>query len=434
MDNNEAYLSGFANHFASEALPGALPKGQNSPQKPAYGLYTEQLSGSAFTAPRHHNLRSWLYRIRPSVVHGEFTHYPHELFNSSPLNDVQPNPNQMRWDPLPIPQDKTDFIDGIITYAGHGNVNTMTGAAVHLYAINASMQDCYFYNADGEMLIVPQQGSLCFHTEMGRLTVAPSEIIVIPRGIKFQVTLESPNARGYLCENYGTPFSLPELGPIGANGLANPRDFLYPTAHYQHISGKFKLLCKYQGLLWETAINHSPLDVVAWHGNYAPYKYHLSDFNTINTVSFDHPDPSLFTVLTSQSHTPGVANVDFVIFPSRWMVAEHSFRPPYYHRNIMSELMGLIHGKYDAKQTGFWPGGISLHNCMQAHGPDNTAYEQATNQSLTPQYYHDTLAFMFESHYVWRLAEFAMNSDLRQKDYKKCWEGFKINFSKNNSG
>lgn len=423
MTENIAYQSGFGNHFQSEALEGALIKGRNSPQKVPYGLYAEQLSGSAFTAPRHVNLRSWLYRIRPSVLHSEFTLLAQPYLVSSPYHTVPTSPTQMRWNPMPYPSVSCDFIQGLVTLAGHD------GAAIHLYAANTSMKKDYFYNSDGDFLIVPQEGGLRFKTEFGVLDVVPGEIVVIQRGIKFQVILKDEKARGYICENFGAPFKLPELGVIGANGLANSRDFQTPTAAFEKDTGQFRLITKFQGHLWAAEILHSPLDVVAWHGNYVPYKYDLSRFNTINTVSYDHPDPSIFTVLTSASDTLGVANVDFVIFPPRWMVAQDTFRPPYYHRNIMSEYMGLIFGTYDAKQTGFLPGGGSLHNCMSAHGPDASGFHQATAAELKPEYYDNTLAFMFESRHIWKLTPHALNADFCQKNYLECWQGLGVNFS-----
>ncbi len=424
--NTLNYQTGFGNHFASEAKSGVLPKGQNSPQQVAYGLYAEQLSGTAFTAPRASNLRSWLYRIRPSVLHGEFTQIDPGLFTETTTHGSAQPPTQLRWDPLPYPSKPTDFLQGLITMASNGNVTQQIGAAIHHYAINNSMQNNYFYNADGEILIAPEAGDLLLATELGKLLIAPGEIAVIPRGIKFQVKLPGKTARGYVLENYGSALRLPELGPIGANGLANPRDFQAPTACYEHKTGDFTLFCKYQGHLWQAQLDHSPLDVVAWHGNYTPYKYNLAHFNVINTVSFDHPDPSIFTVLHSPSTTPGVANVDFVIFPSRWMVAEHTFRPPYYHRNVMSEYMGLIKGSYDAKPGGFVPGGASLHNCMSAHGPDADAYKKASTAKLKAEFYAETLAIMFESRYVWQPSIFALTTKLRQSNYLNCWDKLKI--------
>lgn len=416
------YQSGFRNQFSTEALPGALPSGQNSPQRCPYGLYAEQFSGSAFTAPRHQNLRTWMYRIRPSVLQSAYRPLPGHLVETAPLAGAA-DPNQMRWDPLPIPSDPTDFIDGLFTIAVNGDAGTQTGCGVHCYAANADMTRRFFYNADGELLIVPQLGTLVLRTELGVLDVASGEIAVIPRGMKFQVRLgEGCEAvRGYVCENYGSPLELPSLGPIGANGLANPRDFLAPVAAYKDETGEFELVAKFSGQFWVADLGHSPLDVVAWHGNVAPYKYDLARFNTINTVSFDHPDPSIFTVLTSASDTPGMANIDFVIFPPRWMVAENTFRPPYFHRNLMSEFMGLIHGEYDAKAEGFVPGGASLHNCMSPHGPDADTFAKASAAELTPQYQGNTLAFMFESRYVFQATEAAQTTEHRQRDYVNVW-------------
>jgi homogentisate 1,2-dioxygenase len=422
------YQSGFGNDFATEAIAGALPVGQNSPQKAPFGLYAEQFSGSSFSAPRAMNRRSWLYRIRPSVLHKPFRQISYGLIRTGPFNETPSMPNQLRWDPLPLPKKKTDFIDGLMTMAGNGDVGASVGAGIHIYAANAPMRDRFFSNADGEMLIVPERGRLLIRTELGRLEVGPGEISVLPRGLKFQIDLPEGEARGYVCENYGAHFKLPELGIIGANGLANSRDFLTPVASYEDREGDLRIVAKFQGNLWEAIIDHSPLDVVAWHGNYAPYKYDLANFNTINTVSFDHPDPSIFTVLTSASDTPGTANVDFVIFPPRWMVAEHTFRPPYFHRNVMSEFMGLIFGQYDAKAEGFVPGGASLHNCMSPHGPDAEAFERVANADLKPERYEKTLAFMFETRFVIRPTKFAMETASLQKDYFECWQGLKKHF------
>lgn len=422
------YFTGLGNHFESEAVKGALIKGRNSPQKVPLGLYAEQLSGAAFSMSRHLNFHSWLYRIRPSVLHGEFSPIKHGNLAGFFAEDITPSPTQLRWNPLPYPKSAIDFTQGLVPIAHNGNFALLTGAAIYLYAINKSMTDSYFYNADGDFLIVPQEGPLRFKTEFGILEVRPGEIIVVQRGIKYQVELLEDKARGYICENYGQPFRLPELGVIGANGLANTRDFQSPVAAYEKKEGEFKLISKYYGRLWQANMNHSPLDVVAWHGNYVPYKYDLQHFNTINSVSFDHPDPSIFTVLTSPSNTAGVANIDFVIFPDRWMVAENTFRPPYYHRNIMSEYMGLIYGTYDAKEEGFIPGGGSLHNAMSAHGPDAAAYDKAVTADLRPERYQGTLAFMFESCYLWHPTKYAMDANFRQKNYLECWQGLEANF------
>ncbi|MBS1852031.1 MAG: homogentisate 1,2-dioxygenase [Acidobacteria bacterium] len=422
------YQSGFGNEFATEAVPGALPQGQNSPQKAPYGLYTEQISGTPFTAARASNRRTWMYRIRPSVAHRPFKPLPAGLLRSAPFDEVPPPPNQLRWQPAPLPKKSTDFVQGLITMAGNGDASTRTGVAIHLYAANASMTGRFFFNADGEMLIVPQMGRLLLRTEMGILDVAPGEIGVIQRGIKFRVELPDGAARGYVCENYGALLRLPDLGPIGANGLANPRDFETPVAAYEDRAGRFQVIAKFEGGLWQAEIDHSPLDVVAWHGNYAPYKYHLDHFNCINTVSFDHPDPSIYTVLTSPSETPGTANMDFVIFPPRWMVAEHTFRPPWFHRNYMSEFMGLIRGEYDAKAEGFVPGGASLHNCMAGHGPDAATFEKASHAELKPVYLSGTLAFMFETRFVCRPTKWALETAQLDEQYFEVWQGLSKKF------
>jgi homogentisate 1,2-dioxygenase len=392
-----------------------------------HGLYAEQFSGSAFTVPRAMQRRSWLYRIRPSVMHEPFAPMDARLLRGSPFDEVV-TPNQLRWDPLPIPVEPTDFIDGLVTIAGNGDSMQHAGIGIHIYAANRSMQGRYFYDADGELLVVPERGALTLRTELGIVEVKPGEIAVIPRGTKFRVELDGDDARGYLCENFGAPFRLPDLGPIGSNGLANSRDFLTPVAAYEDVDGDFELVAKFGGRLWSAKIDHSPLDVVAWHGNYAPYKYDLARFHAIGTVSFDHPDPSIFTVLTSPSDTPGVANCDFVIFPPRWMVAEHTFRPPYFHRNVMNEYMGLISGEYDAKAEGFAPGGGSLHNCMSGHGPDAATFDAASTAALEPRFLGDTLAFMFESRFVIRPTKFALETPLLQRDYWRCWKGLRRNF------
>lgn len=425
--NEFNYQTGFGNEFATEAVAGALPVGMNSPQKAPLGLYAEQFSGTAFTVPRAHNRRSWLYRIRPSVLHKPFERIDCGNWTSD-FSELPTMPNQLRWNALEIPTERTDFIDGMTTIAGNGDVFAQTGIAIHIYRANAGMTDRYFYNSDGEMLIVPELGRIGILTELGAIQVGPGSIAVIPRGLKFAVHPGDAQVRGYVCENYGAQFRLPDLGPIGANGLANARDFETPEAWYEDREGEFELITKFGGNLWSCEIDHSPLDVVAWHGNNAPYRYDLRNFNTIGSISFDHPDPSIFTVLTSPSGEAGVANCDFVIFPDRWLVAENTFRPPWFHRNFMSEYMGLVYGQYDAKEEGFVPGGGSLHNCMSAHGPDLDAFEKASNAELVPQKLSGTLAFMFESRYIIRPSRFAMESPALQRDYFEVWQKLKKNF------
>jgi homogentisate 1,2-dioxygenase len=396
----------------------------------AHGLYAEQLSGSPFTAPRATNERSWLYRIRPSVLHsGRFERIDAGLWRSAPEHEHHLPIGQLRWDPVPLPDTPQSFVDGVVTITTAGDVATHNGMASHLYLITASMVDEYFYNADGELLFVPEHGSVRFWTEFGVIDTEPGEIAVIPRGVKFRVELLDGPARGYLCENYGGAFSLPERGPIGANCLANPRDFLTPVAAYEDRDGTAaRLTVKWGGALWQTELAHSPLDVVAWHGNYAPYKYDLRRYSPVGPLLFDHADPSIFTVLTSASETPGTANVDFVIFPDRWLVAEDTFRPPWYHMNVMSEFMGLVYGAYDAKPHGFVPGGFSLHNSMTPHGPDTEAFAGASTADLAPQRLQGTLAFMFETRYPQRVSAHAATLPGRQENYADCWNGLRRNF------
>ena len=423
------YLSGFGNEFATEALPSALPAHQNSPQQVAYGLYAEQVSGTAFTAPRSHNRRSWLYRIRPAAVHEAFVQIDGGKLVSH-FDSVPTPPNQMRWDPQPMPAAPTDFIDGLVTMAGNGSPEAQNGCAIHIYAANKPMTERFFYSADGELLIVPQAGRLQLLTEMGVIDVEPQEIAVIPRGVRFQVRLPDGQASGYICENFGALLRLPDLGPLGSNGLANPRDFLTPQAWYEDREGDFRLVAKFGGNLWEAKIGHSPLDVVAWHGNYAPYKYDLRHFNTIGSISYDHPDPSIFLVLQSPSDTPGVDMIDFVIFPPRWLAAEHTFRPPWFHRNVASEFMGLVTGEYDAKAGGFVPGGASLHNCMSGHGPDAATFEKASRADTSkPNKVDSTMAFMFETRNIIRPTRYALESPTLQRDYQNCWLGIQKNFN-----
>lgn len=421
------YLSGFGNEHSSEAVPGALPHGRNSPQRAPLGLYAEQLSGTAFTEPRAHNRRSWLYRIRPSAAHPAFTRVDNGAIRTAPFTET-PDPNRLRWNPLPEPAAGTDFLTGLWTLGGNGDATQRSGMAVHLYHANSSMTDRVFSDSDGELLVVPEQGGLLLRTEFGLLRVEPGEVALIPRGVRFRVELLDGTARGYVCENYGAAFQLPDLGPIGANGLANARDFRAPVAAYEDDDRPVEVVNKFCGNLWRATYDHSPLDVVAWHGNHVPYVYDLHSFNVLGSISYDHPDPSIFTVLTSPSDTPGLAGVDFVVFAPRWLVGEDTFRPPYFHRNVMSEYMGLIEGAYDAKAEGFVPGGGSLHNMMSAHGPDRDTFEKASAAELKPQKIDDGLAFMFETRWPVTATEQAAQAAHLQRGYDDVWEGLERHF------
>lgn len=423
------FFSGFGNHVATECLPGVLPEGRNSPQKVSKGLYAELLSGTSFTTPRALNKRSWLYRIRPSIVHPAFQEIRSSAVLTAPFEGIALSPNPLRWNPLELPMQPTLFLQGLHTLIATGNWMRQEGMAVHLYAFNQSMNHQCFCNFDGEMLILPEKGKLEIRTEMGRLQVGQLEMAVIPKGIKFQILTNEP-ARGYIAENYGAPLQLPELGPIGSNGLANARDFLAPHAWYEDLAKPFEVITKAQGKFWRTELDRSPFDVVGWHGNYYPYQYDLRKFNVIGSISFDHPDPSIYTVLTSPSSDPGVANLDFVIFAPRWLVQENTFRPPWFHRNIMSEYMGLIQGQYDAKIKGggFVPGGGSLHNSFGGHGPDAAAFERASEMELQPQKLNDTMSFMFETRYPFQMSSFATRKGFLQDDYLDCWKDLKVKF------
>ncbi|KAL6606418.1 hypothetical protein ACP70R_042071 [Stipagrostis hirtigluma subsp. patula] len=477
------YLSGLGNTFSSEAVPGSLPAGQNSPLVCPLGLYAEQLSGTSFTTPRARNLRTsvppppslssaassvnaqgrpwlllalirrWLYRIKPSVTHEPF--HPREPTNGRLVGEFDrtttvATPTQLRWRPADVPPEPLlDFIDGLYTVCGAGSSFLRHGYAIHMYAANKSMDGCAFCNADGDFLIVPQQGTispllstgenrqegLLITTECGKMLVSPGEIVVIPQGFRFAVDLPDGPSRGYVSEIFGTHFQLPDLGPIGANGLAAPRDFLSPTAWFEqaHRPG-YIIVQKYGGELFTATQDFSPFNVVAWHGNYVPYKYDLSKFCPFNTVLFDHGDPSVNTVLTAPTDKPGVALLDFVIFPPRWLVAENTFRPPYYHRNCMSEFMGLIYGIYEAKADGFLPGGASLHSCMTPHGPDTKTYEATISRADANEPFRlsGTLAFMFESALIPRVCRWALDSPSRDPDYYRCWIGLKSHFSHDN--
>lgn len=432
MTQQLKYLSGFGSDFSSEALPGALPEGQNNPQECPYGLYAEQLSGTAFTAPRETNKRSWLYRIRPPVVHKPFAPIKHAYLESD-FRKRHPNPNQLRWNAFDIPEEESDFVSGLRTVCGAGDPLSRNGCSIYIYVCNKSMDNTAFYNSDGDFLIVPQQGTLNITTEFGKMQVAPNEMCVVQQGMRFSVGVSGPT-RGYILEVFNNHFVLPNLGPIGANGLANPRDFLTPVAWYEDRDfDNFRIICKYQGHLFEAEQNHSPFDVVAWHGNYVPYKYNFKNFMVINATAFDHADPSIFTVLTCPSAKPGTAIADFVIFPPRWAVQQHTFRPPYYHRNCMSEFMGLIYGNYEAKEEGFKPGGASLHSMMTPHGPDAECFNAASTGQLKPVRVADgTQSFMFETCLGLGLTDWGEETCQKiDADYYKCWQGLKKNFDPN---
>jgi len=421
MTGDPRTLSGFGNEHESESQAGVLPTRGNSPQRPAGGLVTEQLSGTAFTAPRATNRRTWLYRRRPSVQHVrqlQPTTYPQ--FVTAP----DPNPAwlaQSRWNPdEPTAAAADTWLAGITTVVTNGNAHLHVGGAIHTYGFGASTELApVFVNTDAEMLFVPQLGRVELQTELGPLAVEPGHIGVVPRGIKVRVSTAAKLASGWLHENYGQAFTLPDPGITGPNTSALARDFVYPSAQPED-DAPTAIIVKTGGRFLATSIDRTPLDVVAWRGNYAPYRYDLRQFSPLGAVLFDHPDPSLGTVLTSPSDLVGTANVDLVVFRERWVVAEDTFRPPWFHSNTMSEFMGLIDGSYDAK-PGQAPGSMTLHNQHLPHGPATTAFEAASAAELMPQRLEPTLAFMLESRYVWQPTQWAATTDRLDVDYDACW-------------
>jgi homogentisate 1,2-dioxygenase len=418
------YQLGFANEFATEALEGALPEGQNSPQKLPYGLVSELVSATAFAAPRALNRRSYLFRIRPSTITEAFEPLEHPTFLTPPL-PIDPYPGALRWGPAEVTDSGADFIDGMLTICGNGSPKAQVGMALHLFRAGRSMENRAFANADAEMLIVPQEGAIRLVTEAGVLGLVPGELALVPKGMKIRVDLVGESARGFVCENYGLPFVLPELGVIGSHGLANAIDFQAPVAAFEDDDQPFELIHKFAGALWRTTIDHSPFDVVAWRGNWSPVKYDMQRFSVMGTVGVDHPDPSIYCALTSPSSDVAGGNVDFMILPPRWMVAENTFRPPGYHRNSVAEFLALVQGSSESRAGPFPPGSMSLHNHWTAHGPDVRTFEAAREAPLTPVKIEDTLIFMLESRYPLELSAAAMNADFRINESARGWAGFR---------
>ncbi|KAF8812720.1 homogentisate 1,2-dioxygenase [Phlegmacium glaucopus] len=430
------YQVGFGNLFASEALPGTLPEGQNSPQKCKYDLYAEGMTGSSFVAPRAENLHSWLYRIRPSVAHQGFDRLPDNPDLEScflPLNPkVHISPTQLAWHPFDLPpaSEKVDFVDGLKTIAGNGDPTLREGLAIHMYLANTSMEKRAFCNNDGDMLILPQQGRLDIQTEFGKLMVRSGELCVIQRGMKFKVILPDGPSRGYIQEIYGSHYILPELGPLGGNGLANSRDFESPVASFDIDQSLWHIVYKVCGQLHLCVQEHTPFDVVAWHGNYVPYKYAMEKFINVGSISKDHIDPSIFCVLTAKSKQPGVPLADFLIFSPRWDVASGTFRPPYYHRNSSTEFMGLIYGVYGGRSDGFQPGGASYETGFCPHGVSYDEFKKASEADLVPMRISEgTIAFMFESSMMFTITDYAMNRSGKLHVHEpKMWDNLKGQF------
>lgn len=422
-----SYLSGFGNEHATEALPGALPVGRNSPQKLPYGLYAEQVNGSAFTVPRSENQRSWLYRIYPTAAaQGAWARTHNERLDESD-EPLETSPERCRWRPWTAEVGEIDFVDGLFRLCQSGGARERRGMSLYVYAANRSMRNRVFSSVDGELIILPQQGSIRVRTEMGNLRVEPGEMVLLPRGIRFSVELQGDACKGFVCENLGMAFRLPERGLIGANGLANARDFLAPVAAYEVDDTRFESIAKFGGRIWSSTLSRTPFDVVAWHGTYAPFKYDMRRFNAVHSVSYDHTDPSVFTALTSPSGIAGVANVDFAVLPPRWIVANETFRPPYYHRNIMSEIVVSLRGAPESRGTEYHVGSCHVHNAMAPHGPDPEILQKASNAPLAPRW-EDTLMVMFESFLPYGVPREAAQARDRDTNYESNWDGTPVLF------
>ncbi|KAK0434287.1 homogentisate 1,2-dioxygenase [Armillaria borealis] len=405
------YQVGFGNRFASEAIPGILPQGQNHPQKNKYGLYMEGMTGSPFVAPRPQNLHAFMYRIRPSLDHKKFVRLPDSPdmeSNFLPTNPkVHISPTQLNWAPPPFPssKDEVDFIAGLKTIGGNGEPTAREGLALHIYLANADMKNKAFCDSDGDMLVVPQQGRLDVQTEFGRMMVRPGELMVIQKGMKFKVSLPDGPSRGYVQEIFGSHFELPDLGPIGGHGMANPRDFEVPLASFEIDETSWE--GKIGGQLFSAAQDHIPFDVVAWQGNYVPYKYAMEKFIFVGSVSKDHLDPSVFTVLTAKSKATGIPLVEILTVSERWNVASDTFRPPYYHRNNATEILCFISGERGGRYV---PGGIVLQTVFCPHGPPPEVHKAAIVAELKPERISKgSMAIAIETPMILSMTDYAMN-------------------------
>ena len=428
---------GFANAFESEALPDALPRDQNSPRLSAYGLYAEQINATGFVARREHNRRSWVYRIRPAAQHSKLEPLDHPTYRQD-FDLDNPEPNLSGWAPLPMPDSPTDFVDGIYTLGGSGGAEVRRGFAVHLYVANRSMENRSFYNADGEMLLVPQQGKLTLQTESGVLDVDPGMVAIIPRGLKFSVLLREDHARGYIGEVFGRSFHLPERGPVGANGLADSRHFRAPVAYHENrLVPGYSITAKFCGKLFGATQDYSPYDVVAWHGDYTPYVYELRHFSPVINGRMDHADPSIFSVLTAPLDEEGANNLDFVFFPPRWDVSEGTFRPPFFHRNAVTEINGIIRDPAGYKAP-FYSGGCFITPAMTAHGIRAGGVEGFLSMSDEaadrPHRFRDnSMWFQFETVLPFYLTSWAKKAGQRIDDWHHIWGTYRDHYQPPNS-
>jgi homogentisate 1,2-dioxygenase len=424
--------AGFCNFHESETLPGALPVDQNSPRSSPYGLYAEQLNATGFVAPREANRRSWMYRIRPSAEQGPLAPLAHERlrgdFSGEPVEA-----NLAGWGPLPFPASPTDFVDGLATLGGAGSPSSRRGYAVHLYAANRGMEDRCFSDADGDLLLLPEEGSLTLLTELGVLQVHPGQLALVPRGVRFSVLLGGSRARGYVGESFGRPFSLPERGPVGANGLADARHFRGPVArHEERLCPGYRVTVKLGGALFEATQDHSPFDVVAWHGNHFPTVYDLAAFSPAGNARVDHIDPSIHTVLTSPLDEAGANGLDLVVFTPRWDATEHTFRPPYFHRNVATELNGIIREVASAGSPfargccfltpSFTPHGVLATGVERTLALDDERADQARRSA------DSSLWFQFESTLPFSPTAWARTAPNRVDDWPLVWGAYRRHF------
>ncbi|GAD98612.1 homogentisate 1,2-dioxygenase, putative [Paecilomyces variotii No. 5] len=384
------YQVGFGNRFVSEAVPDTIPRdGRNLPQRANYDLYIEQLNGTTFVTCRKDMFNVWFHRIRPSCAHKALKplEYKHDIVSvfSSQNEGVSFVPFNNEWGPLEIPLESkpTNFWQGIKTILGHGDPTLKEGVAVHQYAANLSMDKEAFVNHDGDYLFVPQQGRLDIQTELGRMMVLPGELFVIPAGLRFKVSLPDGPSRGYIQEIFGSHFELPDLGPIGSNGLALPQDFEIPVASYDLDTSSWEIITKLAGKLYHYEQAHTPFDVVGWHGNYVPYKYEIEKLLALSS-SKDQLDPSAYTILTAKSKIPGVSITDFCAFTPKWVNSLNSWRPPYYHRTMGAEVMGMVRGEYGGSAKTLEPGALTCDNAYVPHGETYDAWKKHAFVDLEP--------------------------------------------------
>ncbi|KAH9874017.1 hypothetical protein IAQ61_004645 [Plenodomus lingam] len=439
------YQAGWGNRHQSEVIPGTLPVAQNNPQEVRFGLYTEGITYSAFAAPRAHNYSTYMYRCRPAAAHNGYVPFESKSNIQNCFLSLNPKvatlPEQAEWRPFPLPkeEEKIDFANGLHTLAGSGDPNIREGLALYVYMINSSMERRAFCNADGDFLICAQLGTLDIVTEMGKIFLQPGEICVIQRGIRFCMNLapDTKVARGYITEVWGSMWELPDLGPLGGHGLANPRDFLYPVAAIDdNLHVDWQIVNKINGELVAIQQDHSPFDLVAWHGNVVPYKYDLTKFSSQNSTSIDHTDPSIFTVLTAKSRDPLTPLADFLWFGPRWDVATNTFRLPYFHRNSASEFLACLYGQGLGRSDDFQPGGGSFEGGHTPHGGFHEGYQHGMriHESQPEKILTEQLTIMIESSRLFLWTEWARKGcgviDEHGTNYK-VWEALPDRFSAN---